>query len=205
MLRLISISLICLGFTAGIFFLSEYFLNLSQNQSLAAGVAIGCILLPSILLKVWRYKPKFSSFKPDPEDPLLIEHVSLSRREINKFVKGAETGKLEAFVKISQEIRGEEKQIWVKVISVENDEIFTTIKVAPKLKIGKAKEVALQIPLNEIEDWTLINHKGEIYGGYSNLAIAKIYERDYGRLPDENIEELNNYLDFEWSQHTIYH
>lgn len=205
MLRLISISLICLGFSVGIFFGFQFYLELSQNQSLAAGVAIGCILLPSVLLKIWRHKPKFSVFKADPKDPIMLEQAAVSKREIRKFLKGIETGKLDAFVKISHEIKGKNEQVWVRVISIDNNEVFAVLSIEPKLKIGKPKETSLQIPLDNIEDWTLITSRGEIYGGYSNLAIARIYERDHGRLPDEEIEELNNYLDFEWSQYTIYH
>ena len=55
-----------------------------------------------------------------------------------------------------------------------------------------------EIPLKDIEDWMLVDSRGKTQGGYTILAHAKIYQRDYGKVPKKYLKDLERFTDFTW-------
>ena len=52
-----------------------------------------------------------------------------------------------------------------------------------------------RIPVSEIEDWLLLDVNGRMEGGFTQIAMAKIYKRDRGYVPYAIRKGLPNFAD----------
>jgi hypothetical protein len=56
------------------------------------------------------------------------------------------------------------------------------------------------VPLAAIEDWTLIDGAGAIDGGYTHVALARLYKREKGFMPHAMRKQLAAFRDLDLSQ-----
>ena len=119
----------------------------------------------------------------DPDDPLLQEAQEQAHRELHRFVAGLADGKREPLVKYSLQMKGgEREQVWGIAHSLHESYALVTLMTVPfgKVDVEGARQ---QLPINDIEDWVLIDADGRMEGGFSEIAMARIHGRDEGFIP----------------------
>jgi len=198
MFRLLTITII--SFISIVPFLAFFhrFLELNDNIAGYFSFALAWILTPFVLLRIWRAKPGLETLPVDPDDPIMQEYIAISRNHLPRFINELAAGKLETYIKFPHSFGDEIEHVWGLAHSCQNNEIITSIASDPVGEIQEKDMGRLKISYNDVEDWMLINEKGEIQGGYTMLAMAKIYEREYGKLPRRYINDLSSFLDFKW-------
>lgn len=174
--------------------------GLSDDVGAVISVVLGWVILPAALLKFWKVKPGLEVLAVDIDDPVMQEHISLSKSKLDDFFKGLSAGKLEAYIKFPYEFEGEVEHVWGLAHSKQEKLIVASLASDP---VGEADEDIMgriKISIESIEDWMLVDSMGITRGGYSMLAMAKIYERDYGKLPKPYAKDLERFTDFSWPE-----
>ncbi len=199
-MRLLAITL--LSFCSVVPFLVIFHRFLELDDDIAGYLSFACawVILPAILLKVWRSKPDLETLPFEPDDPILLEQMAISKSNIKRFINGLNAGKLEAFVKFQIHCEHHAEHIWGVAHSITNDSVIISLANepidSPNIKVNER----MHINLSEIEDWLLVDSEGKTQGGYSMYAMALIYQRDYGKLPKRYAKDLANFVDFQWEQ-----
>jgi uncharacterized protein YegJ (DUF2314 family) len=119
----------------------------------------------------------------DPGDPLMRQAIADARREVGGFVNGMRDGKKEPFVKFAlRTIDGGAEHVWAVAHSIEHKLVVVSVVSEPvgPIEVDSARQ---KVRLDEIEDWMLVDTGGDIEGGYTQIAMARIYKRDKGYVP----------------------
>ena len=129
-------------------------------------------------------------------EPLMEEAMQRARREWRRFARGLAEGKREALVKYPLKTGfGDNEHVWAIAHSIDNGEVVTSL--ASEI-VGDAVDVKPErqrIPVSEIEDWLLLDDSGRMEGGFTQIAMAKIYKRDRGYVPYAIRKGLPNFAD----------
>jgi uncharacterized protein YegJ (DUF2314 family) len=161
---------------------------------------LGWIVTPILLLQLWKVKPSPEVIPVNIDDPIIQELIDRSRSEINRFLSGLEEGKKEAYIKFPFEFSGETEHVWGLAHSIKEGSVITTLDSTPVGEVSEEVLERLSIDLDSIEDWMLLDRSGKTYGGYSILGLAKVYTRDYGKLPKAYTRDLERFVDFSWPE-----
>jgi uncharacterized protein YegJ (DUF2314 family) len=174
------------------------YLGLEDDMAGYLSFFFAWILLPVILLRIWKGKPDIEVLPVDVDDPIMTEMIEKSKAEIGRFLKGLEEGKLEALIKFPLTVDDRTEHVWGIAHAKSENVIITSLASQPVGEIPEEAYERISVPLAEIEDWMLQDASGKSYGGYTMLAMAKIYEREYGKLPKKYIKDLEPFADLEW-------
>lgn len=199
MLRIITITL--LSFAALVPFLVIFHRLAGLEDDVAGYLSMffAWFMTPLILLRVWRPKPGIEALPVDPDDPIMQEHVQTAQAQLDRFRRGLREGKLEAFVRFAHEFDGVTEHVWGAAHSEKEDGSFVVSLASDP--VGEPDDEMLQrfsVPKHDVTDWMLADARGTTYGGYTMLAMAEIYERDYGKLPKQYQRDLRHFADFKW-------
>ncbi len=202
MFRILTISL--LSFICVVPFLALFHRFMGLDDGIAGYLSFffAWLVLPIFLFRVWKEKIDPMVIPIDPEDPIMASHIDLAVRNIDKLYLALDEGKLEAFVKFPYNFDRTGEHIWGLAHQAKGDSIVVSLESSPISEIPEEMYQRMAIAKEKIEDWTLVDSKGNIQGGYTILAHAKIYERDYGTLPKEYAEHLAMYTDFSWPENS---
>lgn len=198
MIRILTITIISFASVVPFLAIFHRFLGIDDDTAGYISFALAWVITPIVLLSIWKAKPRLEVLLVDIDDPIMQEHIALSRKYLPRFIKGLEAGKQEAFIKFPHLFGDETEHVWGVAHSYKDNEIIVSIASDPVGEISEEDVGRLPVPLNKIEDWILTNEKGESQGGYTMLAMAKIYERDFGKLPKRYIKDLSQFIDFKW-------
>jgi len=198
--RLLAITL--LSFIAILPFLVLFNRILDVGNNLAGYLSFffAWIVTPIVLLNCWREKPDIMVIPVKENDPIMSSYVRKSRENIERFVKGLSAGKSEAYVKFPYKFEHTTEHIWGLAHQIRNECVVVSLESTPIDDIPEEMFERLEIALEDIEDWMLVDSKGKTQGGYTILAHAKIYQRDYGKVPKKYIRDLERFTDFSWRQ-----
>ncbi|WP_462158253.1 DUF2314 domain-containing protein [Pseudoalteromonas sp. GB56] len=174
--------------------------GLNDNVGAIVSVILGWVILPSIMLSFWKGRPDPSVIPVDINDPIIQELIARSRAELNRFVEALDEGKKEAYIKFPYDFGGETEHVWGLAHSLKDGNVIVSLESNPVGEVPEDVYERLSIDLESVEDWMLVDRLGKTYGGYSILGLAKIYTRDYGKLPKGYVRDLERFVDFTWPE-----
>lgn len=131
-------------------------------------------------------------------DPIMAAAMERARREFRRFARGLAEGRREALVKYAMKTGyGDNEHVWAIAHTLEGDEIVTSLASQP---VGADADTSLErrrIKKADVEDWLLIDADGRIEGGFTQIAMAKIYKRDEGYVPYAIRKSLTDMTDLD--------
>ncbi|TCK02586.1 DUF2314 domain-containing protein [Marinobacterium mangrovicola] len=200
MFRLLAITFISFCSVVPFLMVFHRFLELDDDVAGYISFFLAWIITPAILLRIWKVPPYFEALPVDIDDPIMQEQINRAKNEFGIFISGLKDGKLESFIKFPYEIEGNTEHIWGVAHSIKGEAVIASLASDP---VGETPEELLErldVPFDDIEDWMLQDSKGLNQGGYTLLAMAKIYERDFGKLPKRYAKELEPFVDIKWNK-----
>lgn len=200
MFRIFLIAIISLFSLFPFLVITTQLFGLNDSAGGVVSIILGWVILPTILLKLWESMPNLDALPINIDDPVMTEYIALAKAGFSRFIVGLNEGRLEAYVKFSHEFGGEIEHVWGLAHTQQGNHIIVSLASTPVGEFGEEVLERMQVPIDAIEDWMLVNAKGESQGGYTIFAAAKIYERDYGKLPRKYAKDLERFLDFTWKQ-----
>lgn len=174
--------------------------GLNENVGVIVSVLLGWVVLPSIMHSFLKGRPDPSVIPVDMADPIIQELIDRSRAELNRFVEALDEGKKEAYIKFPYDFGGETEHVWGLAHSLKDGNVIVSLESNPVGEVPEDVYERLSIDLESVEDWMLVDRLGKTYGGYSILGLAKIYTRDYGKLPKWYVRDLDRFVDFTWPE-----
>lgn len=198
MFRLIVIGIVSLASLFPLYSFTTQQLGLNDDFGAIVSLAIGWIILPIVLLKLWPIKPNLEALPIDIDDPTMQEHIGIARSKLDFFLEGLAAGKLEAYIKFPHQFEGVVEHVWGVAHVKEDDFIVASLVSEPVGAMGEELLQRIKIKVADVEDWMLTDSKGISRGGYTILAMAKIYEKTYGKLPKRYAQDLEKFIDFSW-------
>ncbi|SFC74694.1 Uncharacterized conserved protein YegJ, DUF2314 family [Microbulbifer thermotolerans] len=202
MLRIFTVSVISfLSFFPIYMFVTEV-CGLNDDFGAVVAIALAIIAVPAVLLKLWKEKPSPEVIPVNVNDPVMKEFVEKSRKQIDRLIEGLEEEKKEAYVKFPYRFGGEIEHVWGTAHYIKDGYVIVSLDSSPVGDLPEEVYGRLKIKLEEIEDWMLVDTDGTTFGGYSILAHAKIYTREYGSLPRDYERYLKRFVDFDWPEIT---
>jgi len=200
MLRIITIVLISFASLVPYLVIFNRWLDVGNDLAGWISVALGWIVTPILLLHFWKVKPSPEVMPVDINDPIIQELIERSRSELNRFLVGLEEGKKEAHVKFPYKFGDEIEHVWGLAHSIKDGRVIVSLESNPVGEVTEEVYERLSIDLDSLEDWMLVDRSGKTYGGYSILGLAKVYTRDYGKLPKAYARDLDRFVDFSWPE-----
>jgi uncharacterized protein YegJ (DUF2314 family) len=141
--------------------------------------------VPARLLRRIRRFPSVHDVLVEPGDPDMARSIERSMSEFSRFEEGLADESKQAFVKFRVEIdAGQTEHIWGFAHAIEREFVAVSLE-----------EEEFDVPVAEVEDWLLIDEQGRREGGYTHLALARIYRKRYGTVPKEFLRELESFID----------
>jgi uncharacterized protein YegJ (DUF2314 family) len=164
----------------------------------------GAIVLSLVLLAIgWArlFPNHWAPIPVDHDDPVMQEAIKHAQRELPRFRAGVAEGRKEAFVKFPLKAAdpAETEHIWGVVHSLTEDAAQVSLANEP-VHEREEQDLRFQVPLADIEDWTLCDAAGNYEGGYTHLALARIYKREKGFLPRAMRKQLAAFRDIDLNQ-----
>jgi len=201
MFRILLITLV--SFCSVVPFLVLFHRVLDVGNDLAGYISffLAWVVTPFFLLSIWKDKVDPAVIPINQEDPIIIDQIKNSQSELHRFTEGLSEGKFEAYIKFSYKFGEEIEHVWGSAHTECENTIICSLESSPVGDLPKELHARFSVPIEDLEDWMLVDANGETYGGYSMLAHATIYERDYGKLPKYYVRHLENFHDFTWPQH----
>ncbi|MCW9017051.1 MAG: DUF2314 domain-containing protein, partial [Kangiellaceae bacterium] len=160
MFRLIVIGIVSLASLFPLYSFTTQQLGLNDDLGAVVSLAIGWIILPIVLLKLWKLKPDLEALPVDIDDPTMQEHIAIAKSKLDFFLEGLAAGKLEAYIKFPYEFDGVIEHIW-GVAHAENDGyVVTSLASEPVGEMDEELLERIKIKIGDIEDWMLTDSKG---------------------------------------------
>lgn len=163
---------------------------------------VGLVMAIILMAIGWgRLFPNYYAPIPiDPEDLLMREAIEQARRELGRFQRGVSQGRKQSFAKFPLKLaNGEVEHIWGIVHIVDDEAAHVSLANMP-VHEPQVKDPRFRVPLAEIEDWMLVDHTDLVEGGYTHLALARIYKRERGYVPRAMKKDLARFQDLDLTQ-----
>ena len=139
--------------------------------------------------------PDIESIDIDRQNDTWREGEARAKTQIQRMLNAIEEAKFEVSVLVSISERDEEELIWVTAHGKKDSGLVVSLyKDDPE---GHAEPVygRQTLKLESIIDWMVFEGDGYAQGGFTRLAMFKIYKTKYGRLPKRYKEEIEYYRD----------
>ncbi len=199
-MRLFIIAIISLASLFPLLMFSTEVCGLSDDSGGIVSIVLGWVVLPALLLKFWQGLPDPSAIPVDIDDPIMQEQIQRARSELPRFIEGLHNGNLEAFIKFPYEFEGEVEHVWGVAHSYGGGQFIVSLASEPVGEASNELHSRVKVAENELEDWTLTDAKGNTQGGYTMLAMARLYAKNYGKLPKMYCNDLERFVDFKWPE-----
>ena len=189
-----------------LFFPTYWLLHPILGADVGAGVAAASMYIgfPALMLHLWKQLPPIYALPVDPDDPEMIACIRRSRSHIRRFKKGLADGAKQALVKYPIRTKNDgTEHVWGVAHSIDGQEVVVSLVNEPvdPIRDGEMEEPRSKVPLREIEDWMLIDKEGRCEGGYTHLALLKIYRRRHGRIPKTYLRDMEFFVDIDASEY----
>lgn len=202
-MRLIVIAL--LSFVSPLFWaaLLQVFVPMPALAWLAMILAWG--VTPVALLRFWRAQPSLNVLPVKRSEPEMQAAIARAQAELPRFLAGLAAGSKDAFAKYPMLTRGgTTEHVWGVVHSLDGADVIVSLASEPVMDFGAVPDARERVPLHAIEDWILTDRKGRAEGGYSHLAMVKIYRRIYRRSPRKSeLQRLDTFVDINPRQYEV--
>ena len=145
-------------------------------------------LIPAALFSLYGLGRVFPGQPPpipiETDDPLMKEAFDRAKREWHRFERGLAEGKREAFIKYPMKTGfGDNEHVWAIAHAIDNGHVVSTLASQPVGDDVELKNERQRIRIEDVEDWMLMEDSGRMEGGFTQIAMAKIYKRDKGYVP----------------------
>jgi uncharacterized protein YegJ (DUF2314 family) len=132
------------------------------------------------------------------DDPLMLAAEEKARTTLDRFLAELYSEHAQdSMVKFSYtNADGEIEKIWGDLLSYRDgkaDVYVRTLPLAPKPDF----ESRMTVDISDIVDWSVEMRDGTLRGGFSNLALFKIYEREEGRMHPRFIPHVERFKDID--------
>lgn len=198
-MRLLVIALVSLLMLVPFLAFTHRFLGWDDDVAGIVSMVLAFVLTPMLLLRLWREKPGFEALPVDPHDPVMLEQVARARRELPRFLEGLGENRLEAYIKFPLVVNGGTEHVWGVAHAHVDGTFVTSLASTPVAGLEPELLNRLSIPIGDVEDWMLQDAAGKTFGGYTHLALARIYQREYGRMPRRMRKDLEAFVDLDLS------
>jgi len=196
-MRLLAIALISLLALVPALAFTHRFLGLGSDLSGIISMVFAFLVTPALLLRYWRHKPGFEALPVDRDDPVMRGQVARAKRELGRFLDGLNQNRMEAFIKFPLAVDGGTEHVWGVAHSFSDGFFVASLASNPVGGLSEEMLNRIRVPVDDLEDWMLQDASGKTYGGYTMLALARIYERTYGRMPRKMRKQFENFVDLE--------
>lgn len=124
--------------------------------------------------------------------------MKIPKSEIARFIDGLEKKRNDPFVKFPYKFDGKIEHVWGLAHQIKNDDVIVSLKSMPIGEPTDDEFERLSIKLKSIENCMLVDPKVKKHEEYSILELAKIYTRDYGKLPRSCTKYLARLVGLSW-------
>jgi uncharacterized protein YegJ (DUF2314 family) len=142
----------------------------------------------------WMTASVFEPMAVDKSDPLMQEAVAQARANVSLLKAALERGAAEVIVKFS--VTGQDlptEHIWGAVQSWTDTDV--TVMPLSRLVYNPPVTGPVTVSFSELQDWA-VPEDGKLRGGYTDIAMIKIHERDLGQLPKPLRQRKESLLDY---------
>ncbi len=132
------------------------------------------------------------------DDPLIIEAERKARETLEKFIgKLYPEHKEDSMVKVAYvNAEGETEKIWGDLLDITDGDVEIFIRTPP-IKPRPDCQQKMRFPRSAIVDWSVEFRDGTLRGGFSNLALFKIFERQEGYMHPAFNKHVDRFKDIE--------
>jgi uncharacterized protein YegJ (DUF2314 family) len=131
------------------------------------------------------------------DDPVMKESVATARREFARFSKGVREGRKQPFIRFPLKApSGEVEHIWALVHSLADAVVQASLANDP-VHSQENRDPRFAVAIEDIEDWILVDGNGVTEGGYTHLAMARLYKKEKGFVPRAMQKQLAAFKDLE--------
>lgn len=158
------------------------------------------VILMMLILFISHVVYNFLRFNPfqyianmdvDQNDPLILEAEKKAKSTFDQFINEIYLShKDDSVVKINY-INFHEKceKIWGELRKIENDTYSIYISTPPKVP-KEDYDPDINVNKKDIVDWCVEYKDGTLRGGFTNLALFKIYERKKGKMHPKFLKHI---------------
>jgi uncharacterized protein YegJ (DUF2314 family) len=168
------------------------------------GIRLGAILGGAVLVHfVWEFffRDPFlylGAMPIDPNDPLMLQAVDRAKMTFPKFLEVFPNHKSDSTVRFRFETdTGTVENLWGDLLDF-NDESATVFLRTPPIDHNGDLDRTMTIKRDQINDWQVEFRDGTLRGGYTNVAMLKIYERENGPLHPQVLAHFERFKDVDW-------
>jgi len=131
-------------------------------------------------------------------EPLMESAIQTAQATLDRFKSGLAEGKREALVKYAMKTGyADNEHVWAVAHTVDGDNVVTTLMSEPVGGDADVSNERTRVPLADVEDWLLVDGSGRMEGGFTQIAMAKVFKRDRGYVPYAIRKGLPNFADLD--------
>jgi len=129
----------------------------------------------------------------DPQYPLMIAAKKKAIEELPQFVRLFKERPNDSTIKFAFETdQAETEFLWGDLLDLSETEAKVFLRTPPINHEGLL-EREMTVPIDSIVDWQVEFSDGTLRGGYFNLVLFKIYEREEGAMHPKFLEQVARY------------
>ena len=165
-------------------------------STLAVVIGLAC-LAGAWAFARWRSpRPDFPPLPTSPDDPLMKDALAKAKASLDEFLTRLRSPKRSALVKLRFVSSSEQvEHLWAEVLELLPDNELGVRLVTPPVSHSGPLDRLHRCPLDDIEDWTVRDPSGKVFGGFTQRAMFAIARRDGIRLPTELLRIEREYAD----------
>jgi uncharacterized protein YegJ (DUF2314 family) len=129
----------------------------------------------------------------DPKDPLMIAAKQKAISELPQFERLFAERPNDSMIKFAfQTDKGETEFLWGDLLELSETEAKVFLRTPP-IDHSAPMDREMRVPREAIVDWQVEFSDGTLRGGYSNLALFKIFEREEGAMHPKFLEQVERF------------
>jgi len=163
------------------------------------GGFIACAILAALGWSLL-FPDHYAPIPVDLDDPVMRASIEQARAELIRLRRGIDEGRKQPFIKFPlKSAEGETEHIWA-VVHLLTDETAQVSLANEPVHEHAEMDPRFSVPLADLEDWALVDRNGITEGGYTHLALARMYKRDQGFIPRAMRKQLAAFRDLDLDQ-----
>lgn len=136
----------------------------------------------------------------DPNDPLMIAAKEKAISELPSFEELFAKMPNDSMVKFAFDTDGGGTEfLWGDLLKLSQTEAKIFLRTPP-INHSAPIEREMIVPREAIVDWQVEFPDGTLRGGYSNLALFKIFEREEGTMHSKFLEQVERFKKLSWKE-----
>lgn len=131
------------------------------------------------------------------DDPIMQKAIERAKQTLSEFWTMYPEHREDSMVKFRFTTdTGETENLWGDLLEVDTDAgtARVYVRTLPVSQTGEM-ESTQTVPFDQIVDWQVEMRDGSLRGGFTNLALFKIYERQEGHMHPAFLDQLGRFQD----------